>query len=141
MPATQPHQCSLVELMCDEQQATHRPDVFVSHWWGEPVAEFFLSVEQHAQVRCLGKDTGYWICAYANNQHDLAEALDQDPRKTAFFLAMEQCAYVLLVLDKDATPFRRIWCCFEEAMVIQEHRDRLKPVSYTHLTLPTKRIG
>ena len=25
---------------------------------------------------------------------------------------------VLVILDKDATPFRRIWCCFEQAMVV-----------------------
>ena len=25
---------------------------------------------------------------------------------------------VIVVLDEEATPFKRIWCCFEKAMVI-----------------------
>eukprot|EP00913_Durusdinium_trenchii_P018684 g17558.t1 len=27
---------------------------------------------------------------------------------------------VLLILDKDATPFSRIWCCFEESVAVEE---------------------
>merc|ERR1712086_576798 len=42
-----------------------------------------------------------------------------DPKKTSFYLAMQMCSFVLLVLDKDATPFSRIWCCFEESMLCQ----------------------
>ena len=46
----------------------------------------------------------------ANNQWELSEDIDPDPLKTSFFLAMQQCEGVLLVLDKEATPFKRSWC-------------------------------
>ena len=40
--------------------------------------------------------------------------IDPDPKKTSFYLAMQQCEGVLLVLDEEATATTRIWCCFEE---------------------------
>ena len=61
----------------------------------------------------------YWVCAYANNQHNLASDIPADPKASAFFKAMQLCEGVLVVLDKRATPFKRIWCCFEQAMVVQ----------------------
>ena len=42
-----------------------------------------------------------------------------DPKQTPFFKAMQLCEGVLVILDKDATPFQRIWCCFEQATVAQ----------------------
>ena len=30
-----------------------------------------------------------WVCAYANNQHDLSELDVEDPRLTPFFKAMQ----------------------------------------------------
>ena len=60
-----------------------------------------------------------WICAYANNQHDLSELDVKDPRDTPFFKAMQLCDGVLVILDKDAIVFTRIWCGFEQATVAQ----------------------
>eukprot|EP00658_Telonema_sp_P-2_P073131 TRINITY_DN62185_c0_g1_i1.p1 TRINITY_DN62185_c0_g1~~TRINITY_DN62185_c0_g1_i1.p1 ORF type:complete len:288 (+),score=35.60 TRINITY_DN62185_c0_g1_i1:104-967(+) len=65
----------------------------------------------------------YWVCAYANNQHKISQEIDPDPLKTSFFLAMQLCEGVLLVLDSLGTPFTRAWCCFEEAMVIKHFKD------------------
>ena len=45
----------------------------------------------------------------SNNQHELSLDISDDPKKTSFYLAMQMCSFVLLVLDKDATPFSRIW--------------------------------
>ena len=56
----------------------------------------------------------YWICASANNQHDLGEELRTGDR--AFRRAMLMCEGVLLVLDSVGTPFERCWCCFEVSM-------------------------
>ena len=42
-----------------------------------------------------------------------------DPKQTPFFKAMQLCEGVLVILDKEATPFQRIWCCFEQATVAQ----------------------
>ena len=50
------------------------------------------------------------VCfASSNNQHELSLDISDDPKKTSFYLAMQMCSFVLLVLDKDATPFSRIW--------------------------------
>ena len=43
--------------------------------------------------------------------------IDPDPKKTSFFLAMQQCVGVVLVLDEEATATRRSWCCFEEVVI------------------------
>jgi hypothetical protein len=45
-------------------------------------------------------------CALAssNNQHELSLDISDVTKKTSFYLAMEMCSFVLLVLDKGATP-------------------------------------
>jgi hypothetical protein len=102
-PATVQAQCSMVELMATASQL---PKWFVSHWWGEPVAEFLACLTAHAKDRKLKKtDASYWICAvrfarrghdapprlsectdsashvwqYANNQWRLDDSLTKDP--------------------------------------------------------------
>merc|ERR1712166_290112 len=122
-PATEPFQCSLIELLAEEASA-QRPQTFVSHWWGEPTWDFVDSVSNHAKTRKLGDDSCYWVCAYSNNQWALAGEIDPDPRKSSFYLAMELCDYVLLVLDENGTPFTRIWCIFEEGMWAQYLRKK-----------------
>ena len=75
------------------------------------------------QHKIVGKpadaDATYWVCAYANNQHDLSELDVKDPRDTPFFKAMQLCDGVLVILDKDGKVFTRIWCGFEQATVAQ----------------------
>lgn len=83
----------------------------------EPVCKFVACVEQQAMVRELQGSTPYWVCAYANNQHCVAEDITSNPRSTSFYRAMQMCEGVLLVLDSAGTPFERIWCCFEESIV------------------------
>ena len=46
-----------------------------------------------------------------------AQDIDPDPKKTSFFLAMQQCMGVVLVLDEVATATTRSWCCFEEVAI------------------------
>ena len=41
-----------------------------------------------------------------------------DPKETSFYKAMQLCDGVVVVLDGKATPFTRVWCCFEFAMVV-----------------------
>lgn len=116
-PACLQHQCAMVELFAKTKQT---PDWFISHWWGEPIAEFLLCVEKHISVRALTADCPYWVCAYANRQHYLVEDVCADPRQTSFFKAMLLAKGVLLILDTvgPATPFRRVWCAFEEAVLM-----------------------
>ena len=69
-PATVQAQCSMVELMATASQL---PKWFVSHWWGEAVAEFLACLKAHAKDRKLKKtDASYWICAvrFARRGHD-----------------------------------------------------------------------
>lgn len=82
----------------------------------EPVCKFLACLEQHALIRELPTSTAYWVCAYANNQHCVAEDIKSNPRNTSFYRAMQMCQGVLLVLDSAGTPFQRIWCCFEESI-------------------------
>jgi len=114
-PATRADRCCYVEYIAKEPQ---RADVFVSHWWGEAVSDFTTCVARHQKVRGLPENAAYWVCAYGNNQHDLDIVLGSDPMYSPFCIAMKHAVGVLLVLDEKATPFTRIWCCFEEGMVV-----------------------
>ena len=82
---------------------------FVSHAWLEPVVKFVACLKRHASLRQLSDQTGYWVCAYANNQHQLQSEICNNPRKSSFYRAIQLCAGVLLVLDQNATPFTRIF--------------------------------
>ena len=114
-PATEGYRsgqgCSLVEAMAVSVDA-QTPS------WFEPIRKFERCLKQHAQVRELASHTSYWVCAYANNQHAVGEDIVNNPRCTSFYQAMQKCQGVLLILDKDGTPFERIWCCFEETIVV-----------------------
>jgi len=91
-----------------------KPKWFCSHFWGEPVLDFVPCVEEHSLRRGLDdRDTGYWICAYANRQYDLKSDIAGDVRNTSFYKAMRLADGVLLFLDQHARSFARIWCCFE----------------------------
>jgi len=84
---------------------------FVSHAWLEPVVKFVACLKHQASLRQLPDQTAYWVCAYANNQHQLQNEICNNPRKTSFYRAIQLCAGVLLVLDENATPFTRsfVW--------------------------------
>eukprot|EP00971_Amphidinium_carterae_P274648 5450130-Amphidinium_carterae.1 len=88
--------------------APSRPDWYCCHWWGEPIMDFIKCVEEHRELRNGSSSTAYWICAFANCQHDLASELSDDPENSSFRKAMTLATGVLLVLDSDATPFQRI---------------------------------
>lgn len=115
--ALPPHS-SVVGLWTSEPQ---QPVQFVSHWWGEAVLDFLKCLEAHAQIRGLDASAGYWVCAYANDQHDLAADVGASPKETSFFRAMSSpsCAGLLLVLNEAhqhhpaAVAFTRVWCAFE----------------------------
>ena len=53
--------------------------------------DFVSAVEYHAKVRKLDNTDAYWVCAYANNQHDLDADIPDDPKQSAFFKAMQLC--------------------------------------------------
>eukprot|EP00434_Breviolum_minutum_P005791 symbB.v1.2.005106.t1/scaffold294.1/size237520/4 len=86
-PATRAERCSYVELIADglEQQM---PKWFVSHAWQEAICDFITCLDGHSAIHQLGTDVAYWVCAYANNQHELGQELRFNPRETSFFRAV-----------------------------------------------------
>eukprot|EP00927_Polykrikos_kofoidii_P020759 TRINITY_DN19894_c0_g1_i1.p1 TRINITY_DN19894_c0_g1~~TRINITY_DN19894_c0_g1_i1.p1 ORF type:complete len:695 (+),score=131.89 TRINITY_DN19894_c0_g1_i1:48-2087(+) len=117
-PATEGKKCAFVELLTAQKQS---PSWFVTHWWGEPIVDFTESLRAHVAARRQTPDTPYWICAYANRQHQLQESLsvEADVTKTCFAKALHAARYrMLVVLDVQATAFSRLWCAFEGALCL-----------------------
>ena len=150
LPATHGHflckskiRPSFVELVAKGKQ---RPHYFVSHFWGEPIADFVDCIAQSTrdlaygggrfitrhdgspqmQKPADGLDARVWVCAYANRQWDLASDVTHNPRETSFARAMRLASGTIAIVDADGTYFSRIWCCFEIFMSLQmkeEERD------------------
>jgi hypothetical protein len=80
----------------------------VSHWWGEPVHDFYDCLVQHSKDHRddnisldqwkVELGLSYWICAYANNQWRLE--LDVDLEQTSFRKALNRAEGTVTVLDK-----------------------------------------
>ena len=138
-PATAAPRCSMVELMASEEQP---PDYFVSHFWAEPILDFFKCLLVHSWARRLeekrgyhngqemggpdddydahplylgGRSPRYWVCAHANNQHDLASELVTDLAQTSFARALRSPTTkgAVSVVDSSAGCYGRIWCVYE----------------------------
>lgn len=115
-PATRHHNCSFVEFLTKDPKL-QRPEWFCSHFWGEALVDFMECVEEHSIARKLGKDDprlrAYWVCAYANNQHNLGDSVTWDPQHSSFFKALQICRGMVLLLDGRGEALKRIWCVFE----------------------------
>ena len=118
-PATYARQCAFVELVAEDAQ---RPKWFTSHWWGEPVLDFVACVTTHAVDHGSGNQangtwqfdaTAYWVCAYANNQHDLASVNAPTLEETSFYKALKLAEGTVSILDRDGMCFKRVWCSYE----------------------------
>eukprot|EP00928_Gymnodinium_smaydae_P036751 TRINITY_DN25647_c0_g1_i1.p1 TRINITY_DN25647_c0_g1~~TRINITY_DN25647_c0_g1_i1.p1 ORF type:complete len:812 (+),score=218.47 TRINITY_DN25647_c0_g1_i1:125-2560(+) len=112
MPLTKPDTCSFVELVAPGPQ---EPKWFISHWWGTRFKETSHILRYHATEHENPLDTPYWMCTFANNQHNLGELEEPDLLSTPFVRAimMPSCVGTIMLMDKDATPFSRAWCVLE----------------------------
>ena len=72
-PLTEPHKCSFVDLVSEAEE--QRPKWFVSHAWSTPFSHTVSMLNFHRQSRALPPTTPYWICTFANNQHELGQLL------------------------------------------------------------------
>ncbi|CAJ1377812.1 unnamed protein product [Effrenium voratum] len=110
-PLTLRFRCSFVELVAAGPQ---EPLWFVSHWWGTPFRQTASLIAFHALERELSPAAAYWICTFANNQHDLS-SLSGGLRSTPFVQAIlsEGCVGTLALLDSQVTTFDRVWCVLE----------------------------
>eukprot|EP00930_Biecheleria_cincta_P083151 TRINITY_DN72779_c0_g1_i1.p1 TRINITY_DN72779_c0_g1~~TRINITY_DN72779_c0_g1_i1.p1 ORF type:complete len:669 (-),score=97.88 TRINITY_DN72779_c0_g1_i1:264-2270(-) len=109
-PATASRKCSHVELVASGMQT---PVWFVSHWWGEAVANFIACLKQHSKDRGLDEHSPYWVCAYANNQHAIDAELGVTVEETPFFRALQIAHGTVSILDAEAVVFTRAWCGYE----------------------------
>jgi len=121
---------SLKELLHPESTP---PDWFISHSWGDSVQSFVKRCELHAKNYCTtwtenGRvfnkkqydQYSYWVCAYANNQHELASEIVGSPMKSAFMKAITKSHGTLIMMDHQGTCLTRIWCDFEIFMTIMD---------------------
>jgi len=128
-------QCSFFELVAD---GPVDPEWYMSHTWGEPWCHTTACLARHRRDRKYGEDKGIWICATANNQHELATAVTSDPTKSAFYPAMTGAARgAVTVIGESGMLFSRVWCAFEahEAIALGGERpylyDALTPLATT----------
>lgn len=90
------------------------PAWYCSHWWGEPIVSFVNCCQKHSSLRRLNDaSANYWVCGYANRQHELELEIGRDITESSFYKALNVADGLLLILDQDATPFSRIWCDYE----------------------------
>jgi len=140
MPYTKESESSFVETL-PSTAGTQPPRFFVSHTWGETFFHTMDCIEQmfkDFKVNDNGshdkkgggmtEDTPIWICAFANNQHDLKSAITTDPSESGFARAMEVANYrTLSILDKDGEVFKRVWCILELYLTlikVQEKKEK-----------------
>lgn len=106
-PLTKKRNCAFKELFPSGAAA---PAYYVSHWWGEKVLDFIKCCEYHAEMHDLDPYTArYWVCAYANRQHDLGADLGTNPEESSFQKAMKLASGVVLVVDPNVVVTKRIW--------------------------------
>lgn len=110
-PLAQRTGLSVVETLARGPQP---PAWFVSHWWGEPTADFVRCLEVHSKDRGLDEDaTYYWVCAYALRQSALGDELRGGVGVSPFVRAIQLCDGTVSVLDRGAIATSRAWCALE----------------------------
>jgi len=140
IPYTKESESSFVETL-PSTAGTQPPRFFVSHTWGETFFHTMDCIEQmfedfkdnwndghDKKGGGMTEDTPIWICAFANNQHDLKNAITADPSESGFSKAMEVANYrTLSILDKDGEVFTRVWCILELDLTlikVQEKKEK-----------------
>eukprot|EP00439_Symbiodinium_sp_Y106_P027146 s2015_g3.t1 len=114
LPMTQSRKCAFVEMLASQPQP---PSWFLSHWWGTPVVALADCVLKHGATRGLGPDSSYWIWALACRLSAKQSEISENPTEAPFHKPMEVCKFKLLVvLDPQASYFKRTWCLYEMAM-------------------------
>ncbi|CAE8640924.1 unnamed protein product, partial [Polarella glacialis] len=110
-PLTLPFRSSFVELVAKGPQIPHW---FVSHWWGTEFCQTVALLNFHLKQRLMPSPLFYWICTFANNQHDLSE-LTGSLLETPFVkvIMANEAVGTVTVFDAKVTTLRRIWCVLE----------------------------
>lgn len=121
IPVTAPHRLSFAEVV-----GPMRINWFTSHWWGHSFAQTVTALQKHAMHPsvCQGqnwRNAAYWICTFANNQHQVNEELGQQCTESSFYLALwsGHCSGTCLILDEHVHPLKRSWCLFEFVQTVR----------------------
>lgn len=109
--------CSYAQMM---NPTGVQPDFFVSHFWGHLFHRTLGSLRNFANSnleqtgRTSPLDVAYWICLFAVNQHRANDEVGKSPAEGPFNTALGKAHLgVVMVLDADLLPFRRLWCIYE----------------------------
>ena len=111
---------SYVELKAPKGTRAQTPKWFISFWFGMPVKDSLACLEEHARVRQLSaEDAVYWISVFAFPQQDVGQVAP-DGMDSDFIKTMRECDGVLVLIDRDAAIWTRMWCAFEQATVVSD---------------------
>jgi hypothetical protein len=121
--------------------------VFLSHFWGESQANFIACLEQYVTDHGhhgADEDTLFWVCAFANNQHQIGEELQGGVESSPFVRAIAMADRMVTIVDPDGVVFTRAWCAYEsyEATVRSGSRfSRFSHELYTATQFEHKTFG
>ena len=106
-PATEKEMLSFIDIMCPGMFI--RPTAFVSHAFGTPFHLLVDSLISHFRD-ALPTEMFIWIDVFTFNQHNSGHDLHGG---LTLKVAIDACQSVIVVLDRDALPLKRLWCLYE----------------------------
>jgi hypothetical protein len=87
------------------------------------VAKFIACLEQfiadHKHL-CFDEHTPVWVCAYANNQHDVGAELSGSVLTSSFVRAIYMSDGTLTIADANGTVLTRAWCALEVYVSVEQ---------------------
>ncbi|CAE7410388.1 unnamed protein product [Symbiodinium natans] len=134
-PLTSHVKLSLAELLGPSSVAW-----FVSHYWGTKFAYTCDALRRHAEHVTSGQKgtswqtISYWICAFSNNQYQIAHELGTSHKESSFYLALHSPVVqgTCMILDEKALPLTRSWCLFEllQTVLLEKEREDFKGLQF-----------
>jgi len=97
---------------------------FISHDWAAPFKNFVATAEKHCEAlgSCNPAKTYYWVCTFANNQHDFSVPEGEVEDVSPFGRALKAKPVSVLAIQSEEPvklTVERIWCVFEMALVLK----------------------
>jgi len=90
-------------------------DVFITHSWSEGLYEF---IDKLLDSWPMGA-RAVWCCVFANPQALDIGDLISDPRTSPFAFALASAAHVLVVTNRSASIYSRVWCIYEAFLAVE----------------------
>ncbi|CAK8990852.1 Protein terminal ear1-like [Durusdinium trenchii] len=115
-------------------------DLFISHAWQEGVFEFLAKV-RHSWPRGLRHA---WCCMLANPQNLNIEVFLASPANSPFAVALRASEIVLVVSNRHASVYSRLWCAYEAYLAQEEGKVIVIATAshvHHHLHLSLRMVG